>query len=597
MSDNAFDIDDILNEISKRHESREQTESETARAPKVEPSARFGQEHTTNNAEKAAEEKRAERSFEREAAPVRPAQPRHAERETAPVAAWERAYLDSVKDRRINPKPEKETAPKKPHTAESAPTDNEKLTPPQKPEIERPRFENTRHASEEQDPTKSVAKADESYFEAAEKLFAQENVFGEKTPAEAQSAPDAKEEIRRHRADKKENGGKRKKSKKSKVFLVIILILIIAIIGTGVGLFLHFNNILNNITNEEDKNNESSKLEEWTGMDNLVVNFNDIYETTDVSSYRDMVRKWYYNGEPASSSNIYNVMLIGEDTRGDDIETEGTRADSAIIASVNTETGELVLSSILRDSYVYYEEVPGDESTGRYSKITEAMMYGGLDCYINAVERVFKVNIDNYAIVNFASFKTIIDSLGGVDIEVTAREIREINNHPKRYGDVYIEGDAGLKHLDGTQALAYCRIRYIDDDTVRADRQKTTLLNIFNKLKEASAVQIAGVVTNLLPYVKTGFSRQEILSIGEYAIKHGWLGYNLVTYTTPTNETRPDGTVITTCTGGSGYNFYQQWCWKLDLPLASQALQEKIYGKTNVVLADNRPNFRELSPY
>ena len=71
----------------------------------------------------------------------------------------------------------------------------------------------------------------------------------------------------------------------------------------------------------------------------------------------------------------------------------------------------------------------------------------------------------------------------------------------------------------------------------------------------------------------------------------------MVTHTVPKNETRPDGTVVTTCTGGSGREFYNEWCWKLDFPLSTQILQEKIYGKTSVILAENRPNFRELSSY
>ena len=397
--------------------------------------------------------------------------------------------------------------------------------------------------------------------------------------------------------NKDKNRKKWHKTVKGKIFISVIVLLFAAIAGTGAYGFWFVNHALDTITdNNPDRNQDNSTIDSWTGMDEFSESFITINEDSraNVSSYRDMVKKWYYNGEPARSSNVINVLLIGEDTRGEDISDKGTRADSAIIASLNTSTSEIVLTSILRDSYIYYETTIGDESTGRWDKINSAMSYGGVNCYINAVERNFKVNIDNYVIVNFSSFQKIIDTLGGVRITMTNAEIREINNHPVTYGNVSINGQAGELLLDGEQALAYCRIRHIDSDNVRADRQKTVLLQLFKQLKDASAFKLAEVVTNLLPYVKTGYSKSEIISIGQYALSHGWISYKTVTYTVPTNETDTDGTAITTCKGGT---YYGAWVWKVDCPLASQILQKKIYGKTSIVLSENRPNFSALSDY
>ncbi len=397
--------------------------------------------------------------------------------------------------------------------------------------------------------------------------------------------------------NKDKNRKKWHKTVKGKIFISVIVLLFAAIAGTGAYGFWFVNHALDTITdNNPDRNQDNSTIDSWTGMDEFSESFITINEDSraNVSSYRDMVKKWYYNGEPARSSNVINVLLIGEDTRGEDISDKGTRADSAIIASLNTSTSEIVLTSILRDSYIYYETTIGDESTGRWDKINSAMSYGGVNCYINAVERNFKVNIDNYVIVNFSSFQKIIDTLGGVRITMTNAEIREINNHPGTYGNVSINGQAGELLLDGEQALAYCRIRHIDSDNVRADRQKTVLLQLFKQLKDASAFKLAEVVTNLLPYVKTGYSKSEIISIGQYALSHGWISYKTVTYTVPTNETDTDGTAITTCKGGT---YYGAWVWKVDCPLASQILQKKIYGKTSIVLSENRPKFSALSDY
>ena len=542
MSDLPFDIDDILNEINKKKEELE-------------------------------------REINSVSVSMEDAQSRVAEgaTETKPVEAA--------------PQPEPVApAPEKPQPAPEPveETVNESVEEP----IEEP-------APEESEAHFNDHDLSASYFEDVDKIFAEADNDSEpveEKPADEGSVnlfdflddtPERKEDtpVRSKRKSKKVK--KWKKTKKGRVLVSIILVLAIVIVGTGAFGFYYVNKILNDITVDPTPG-EDLKIEEWTGMDELIVKFDEIYEDSNVYSYRDMIKTWYYNGEPASSTNILNILLIGEDTRGEEIKDKGTLADSVIIASVNTETGELILSSILRDTYAYYELTPGDESTGTFGKINECMSRGGLSAYINAVERLFKINIDNYVLVNFANFKKIIDTLGGVSIEMTAAEIREINNDPDTYGNVYIDGDAGMKHLNGAQALAYCRIRHLDGDQFRADRQKTVLLAVFSQLKGASPIKLTSVVTNLLPYVKTGFRKSEILSLGEYAFAHGWISYKLVTHTVPQENTR---------TGGSGYNFYNQWCWKVDFPLATQTLQETIYGKSNVVLADYRPNYSNLNSY
>ena len=187
----------------------------------------------------------------------------------------------------------------------------------------------------------------------------------------------------------------------------------------------------------------------------------------------------------------------------------------------------------------------------------------------------------------------LINTLGGVDVEMTQKEINEINNHQKRYDHVRIDGEPGLLHLRGDEAIAYCRIRKIDSDGARADRQKTVLLQLFKKAKEASSIKVVEVVSELLPYVKTGFSKKEIISIAKYALSHGWLQYQTQTYTIPNDEglTDAEGKAIKGCVGGT---FYGAWIWKVDFPLYSQITQQRIYGKTNITLAENRPKFDKL---
>lgn len=392
--------------------------------------------------------------------------------------------------------------------------------------------------------------------------------------------------------EKRRKKGKKKKSKKAKIIISIIMALVILIAGTCAGIYIYVNRALDEATDNGGEKTET--INEWTGMSVLQEQFDPIYENgrADISTYKNMVKTWYYNGKPASSTHVLNVLLIGEDTREDDIAEDGTRADSAIIASINTDTNKITLTSILRDAYCYYEVKEGDPTTGKYGKINESMSVGGIDCYIRCIENTYKLNIDNYVIVNFNSFEKIIDKLGGVTVELTKAEINEVNNHQKRYGHVTIDAQPGLVQLDGAQALAYCRIRKIDSDNARADRQKTVLLQVFEKMKGASSVKALEVANSLLPYVKTGFSKTEVVDISSYALKHGWLNFQTATQTVPENSTDENGNVITTCKGGT---FSGVWLWKVDFPLSAQIMQKEIYGKTNIVLAEKRPNFSEIS--
>lgn len=376
------------------------------------------------------------------------------------------------------------------------------------------------------------------------------------------------------------------KTKQGKVFKWIIIILVIAILVVGALAGVYIYKSLNSIA--DNNQNKPQSTEAWGGMSDNSENFPEIIETgaDNLSSLQDMIRTWYYNGAPASASHVFNVLLIGEDTRGEDILEDETRADSAIIVSVNADTKKITLTSILRDTYAYWENTPGDADTGEFGKINGAMV-SGIDTYINCVEKMYKIDIDNYVIVNFESFESIINALGGVEIEITSSEIREINNHQKRYNYVTIDqtfdGSSGTMLLDGKQALAYCRIRYIDSDAVRADRQKTCLFEIFNKLKDSSKVTQLKVIDTLLPYVKTGFSSGEIVSIAKYALSQGWLNYDVEMITLP--YTKKGGT------------FYGAWCWKSDFPQDANYAQTMLYGKSSITLAQERVDYQNCNLY
>ena len=442
-------------------------------------------------------------------------------------------------------------------------------------------------------------------------------------PPEAEEAPETEEEMKSPDADAETEDGemvnlleladeeeaaetadiyeeeekpekvKKEKTKTQKVITAIIAVLIaLVLIAGGFFAWQAFDWLKILDRNNDDISNASQA--EWQGMKHLVENFDPIIETdaSELSSLEDMVRTWYYNGSPCSSTHVLNVLLVGEDTRGKEILEDDTRADAAIIASINIDTKEIVLTSVLRDSWSYWETTPGDESTGKFGKLNGAMSTGNLNVYINSLEKLYKIDIDNYAIVNFTSFEKIIDKLykNGIELELTDAEIYEINNHQGRYGGVTIEktfeGSKGKMRLNGKQALAYCRIRHIDTDNARADRQKTTLMTIFNDFKDAPMTKQLQLIDKLVPYVKTGFSTNEIVKIASYGFSHGWTKFDVSSFNYPTVNV----------TGGIyGSEFFNQWIWRADFPADAYDMQMRIYGKSSITLAQRRVDTKRVN--
>lgn len=386
--------------------------------------------------------------------------------------------------------------------------------------------------------------------------------------------------LQKKKADRTVNNDT-KTAKRGKIIKGILIAMIVLVIGAIVFGVLYANNALNTITGTNGTTTESK----WSGMDVLEETFEPFseVEADELSSLQDMIKTWYYTGTPVKSTHVLNVLLIGEDTRGDEILEEGTRADSAIIASINIDTKQINLTSILRDTYTYWENTPGDESTGQFGKINAAMSLGDVDAYINCVERMYKIDIDNYVIVNFDSFESIVDTMGGVELELTEREINEINNHPKRYNKTTIEktfeGSKGTMKVNGKQALAYCRIRKLDSDNMRANRQKICLTQIFNQARDVSAGKLIKIVNSLIPYVKTGYNKSSVVKIAKYALTNNWMKFDIVTNNIPDSRINERG---------AGGVFYGSWCWKSDFPQDAYNLQMRLYEKSNITLAMER---------
>jgi LCP family protein required for cell wall assembly len=207
-----------------------------------------------------------------------------------------------------------------------------------------------------------------------------------------------------------------------------------------------------------------------------------------------------------ASKGIMNIALFGVDSQ--DEENKG-RSDAIMIASVNGKTGKIKLISIARDTYV---DVPEHGKT----KINHAYAYGGAELSIQTINENFDLNIKDYVTVNFDSLADVIDEMGGVELEVTEKERQQINNYLLK-GEKLQE--SGLVHLTGPQAVSYSRIRKIDSDVMRGERQRKVLECLFQKALDINPLLYPSYVKKFSPMVETSLSNDEILKVASVGMQ------------------------------------------------------------------------------
>lgn len=207
-----------------------------------------------------------------------------------------------------------------------------------------------------------------------------------------------------------------------------------------------------------------------------------------------------WSTEPAEvieEEHIINILLIGQDRR----PGEGRqRSDAMILCTLNTETKTLVMTSFLRDLYV---QIPGYKD----NRLNVPYALGGMELLKETLKHNFGIRVDGCVEVDFSQFERIVDLMGGVDISLTASEVSYLYNN---YGYMLKEG---INHLNGQQALAYSRIRYIGTDFGRTNRQRTVLSALLEQCKDLSITQMHNLLEGILQLISTDMSNGQILDL------------------------------------------------------------------------------------
>lgn len=208
-----------------------------------------------------------------------------------------------------------------------------------------------------------------------------------------------------------------------------------------------------------------------------------------------------------------NILLLGVDTR-DMNDIKGSRSDAIMIVSINTNTNEVNLISLYRDTFLKL----GD--AGGYDKITHACSYGGPELTVQSLNQALDLNISNYVVVNFKAVADLVDAVGGITVNVKDYEIEQLNKYTKQtahnVGEKHynLVKEPGKQTLQGVQAVSYGRIRKgVGDDYKRTERMRIVLTKVFGKMKEMSIFQLDDIADMMLPQVQTTLTNRDILSL------------------------------------------------------------------------------------
>ena len=266
---------------------------------------------------------------------------------------------------------------------------------------------------------------------------------------------------------------------------------------------------------------------------------------------------------PMKEEGVTNILLIGNDSRENG---EDGRSDAMILLSISNKTKKIYMTSLLRDMYV---EIPGHKD----NRLNAAYSYGGAELLMETIEKNFDIHISRYVLVNFEAFANLVDAVGGVDLELTGKEVEYVNGYLVEYNillgrpegtDYFDDLSGGMVHLNGPQALAYCRNRYIGTDFGRTERQRKVLTEVIHKLPKGVLMNPKGLIDGLMPNLTTNLTQAECYRLSLMAPKI--LTYDIIQNSIPMEGTYKDAT------------HRKMSVLEVDFEANKKFLQENLYG-------------------
>ena len=341
--------------------------------------------------------------------------------------------------------------------------------------------------------------------------------------------------------------------KKALIVLGSLLCVIAIILASAYGTFLHYYNKMNIISLDEDNeivtaidyeeddiNEQDLTEEEKKQLEELFEDADNIGEDTEDNTGTESGKEngketgkenGKENGEQAdketekktdtknsvktSSKDVTNILLVGTDSRLKG--NRRSRTDTMVILSIDKKNKKLTMTSVLRDTYV---KIPGVGS----NRLNAAFVYGGPSLLFKTFEKNFDIHLDKYVQIDFFNFVRLVDTLGGVDMNISQSELKIMNNllipninsvmKKNKTAHLIKVNSSGRYHLNGVQALAYSRIRYVGQgDFGRTERQRKVLTQLIKKTKKLSLSELNDLADIILPMLSTNLKQGEVMSL------------------------------------------------------------------------------------
>ena len=300
-----------------------------------------------------------------------------------------------------------------------------------------------------------------------------------------------------------------------RVLLAVLCVILALILVIGAAVVILVNRVMNQM-NRVDPNKESALHPSY--VDQMLETDPDI-ETVDPDSTESLpnISDMTFPTEPAETDpadtpteapvpvvrgdHYINILLIGQDKRYDGQGRQ--RSDSMILVTVNKSKKTITLTSFMRDQYV---QIPGYLP----HKLNHTYQYGGMNLLNDTLLLNFGVYVDGDMEVDFNGFMKVIELLGGVEVDLTKAEAEYLTE--RKLGEFTV----GKNMLDAQAAHVYVRMRHLDSDYRRAERQRKLIMSIINEYKGRPVDELISIMQEILPYVTTNMSNGQILG---YAVE------------------------------------------------------------------------------
>lgn len=387
-------------------------------------------------------------------------------------------------------------------------------------------------------------------------------------------------------------GGKKKKFTKKQTALFIGGVVFLSICLLALIIFLIFHFYFGKLAGEDSRADPTAPMS-YADTD---PNMSDTFDPEEEE--RRLKEQLEQNAtDIMSDKDVFNVLLVGEDLRSGSAEVRGN-TDVMMLISLNKKLGTITMTSFMRDLYLYIPDINASD------RLNAAYYLSGTETLKNTIQQYFAVSIDRYVIVNFNQFIKIVDTLGGLDIEITDDEA---HGYEYERDNIYAENNRGMEnpldeqnyilgnphgtdylpelskdgevvHCNGNQALAYARLRYVgkgdkDSDFGRTQRQREVISLMIDKAKHASLVQLKELADEILPDTYTDLQEGETASLLLHAFEY--MSYSIQPVQIPA-----DGT-------WSGHYVDHKAVLLADLRENARILQQTIYGSTKIAEEQN----------